>query len=128
LLCLALSFPFPLHFAVSSDCLCAHDPELTGLGLQVTGSGTPQLFWCAPICPSQLVLKQILYLPLNCRQAFQSQLFLVGGVGFELIHVCKAGTWATPPVHFALVILEMGSCELFACASLNTSVLSLSSR
>jgi hypothetical protein len=25
-------------------------------------------------------------------------------------------TWATPPVDFALVILEMGSCELFAWA------------
>jgi hypothetical protein len=23
-------------------------------------------------------------------------------------------TWSTPPVHFALVILEVGSCELFA--------------
>jgi hypothetical protein len=25
-----------------------------------------------------------------------------------------SATWKTPPVHFALVILEMGSCEIFA--------------
>jgi hypothetical protein len=32
------------------------------------------------------------------------------------LHTCKAGTtaWATPPFHFVLVILEMGSLELFA--------------
>jgi hypothetical protein len=47
--------------------------------------------------------------------------FLVG-VGFELRASClQSGcstTCATPPVHFALVILEMESLELFAQADL----------
>jgi hypothetical protein len=44
------------------------------------------------------------------------------GLGFELkpLHLqtrCST-TWTTPPVHFALVILEMGTRELFAQAGL----------
>jgi hypothetical protein len=45
--------------------------------------------------------------------------FLVGLV-FELkpslLQSRHSTTWATPPVHFALVILEMGYQELFARA------------
>jgi hypothetical protein len=41
---------------------------------------------------------------------------------FELrsshLHSRPSTTWATPPVHFALVILEIGSHELFAWAGL----------
>jgi hypothetical protein len=39
------------------------------------------------------------------------------GLGFELralsLQSRHSTAWATPPVHFALVILKMGSCELF---------------
>jgi hypothetical protein len=44
------------------------------------------------------------------------------GLRFELrtsgLQRRPSSTWATPPVHFALVILEMGSRELFAHAGL----------
>jgi hypothetical protein len=52
-------------------------------------------------------------------------LLLLMELGFELRALCLQSrysiTWATPPVHFALVILEMESCELFALASLEPS-------
>jgi hypothetical protein len=59
--------------------------------------------------------------------------FLLVGLGFELrASNCQAKyftTSATPLVHFALVILEIGSHELFAWASLElwSSYLSLPS-
>jgi hypothetical protein len=49
-------------------------------------------------------------------------LFCFGDTGLNLgPHVYKAGTLissAMPPVCFALVILEMGSCKLFVWANL----------
>jgi hypothetical protein len=48
-------------------------------------------------------------------------LFLVG-LGFELralgLQSRLSTAWTTPPVHFTLLILEMGSQELFALANL----------
>jgi hypothetical protein len=46
--------------------------------------------------------------------------FLMGGLNSGL-HACKAGTlntWAIPPVHFSLFILDTESFELFALAGL----------
>jgi hypothetical protein len=44
------------------------------------------------------------------------------GLGFELRVLCLQSGHSTasvkPPLHFALVIFEIGSCELFAQASL----------
>jgi hypothetical protein len=49
--------------------------------------------------------------------------------------VCKAGrhlqsrcytTWATPPAHFTIIILEVGSCELFAWDCLWTNIFPIS--
>jgi hypothetical protein len=44
--------------------------------------------------------------------------FFLVGLGFELwalrLPSRNSTAWATPPVHFALVILEMGYCGLFA--------------
>jgi hypothetical protein len=40
---------------------------------------------------------------------------------FALVKQSRCSTaWATSPVHFSLVILEMGSCELFAQAGFET--------
>jgi hypothetical protein len=59
-----------------------------------------------------------------CDQSvmFYSFFFFLAGLEFELKtwllqNSCSAAS-ATPPVHFALVILEMGSCELFPQAGL----------
>jgi hypothetical protein len=50
--------------------------------------------------------------------------FFPMGQGFELrashLQSRHSTTWATLPVHFALVILEMGSWKLFAGADLET--------
>jgi hypothetical protein len=59
--------------------------------------------------------------------------FLWGGLGFELrassLQSRHCTAQAMPPVHFALFILEKGSCELFAMSGLKpqTSNLSLPS-
>jgi hypothetical protein len=49
-------------------------------------------------------------------------LFILMGLGFEVRVLClqsrHSAAWATFPVHFALVILEMGSQELFTWAGL----------
>jgi hypothetical protein len=49
-------------------------------------------------------------------------LYFLMGLRFELRVLCSQSrysiTWAMPPVHFVLVILEMGSWELFAWAGL----------
>jgi hypothetical protein len=65
---------------------------------------------------------------------FQQLQVLFGGGGVELQASATQGssstTWATPSVHFALVILEMRSPELFALAGLDpqSSSLNLASK
>jgi hypothetical protein len=48
----------------------------------------------------------------------EQSFFLFLGLVFELrvshLQSRLSTTWATPPVHFVLLILEMGSCEQFA--------------
>jgi hypothetical protein len=58
---------------------------------------------------------------LICPHIPKHCLLLLGGCGTGLqlkaLH-CKAGTWVTPCIHFALVVLEMGTCKLFAWLAL----------
>jgi hypothetical protein len=62
----------------------------------------------------------------------QQLFFLFGGTGVELrawyyLQIRRSLTWATPPVHFALVILEEGSKEVFAWSGLaRTMILPIS--
>jgi hypothetical protein len=48
----------------------------------------------------------------------QRSFLFFGGTGIELRTLHLQSSWVTPPVHFAVVILEMGSCEVFAHAGL----------
>jgi hypothetical protein len=80
------------------------------------------------VAPAELKLAIFLPQPLECwlcRHVLSNLentvfcfLFFFGGPavcteGFMLTEKCSP-TWAILPAHFALVVLEMGSCELFA--------------
>jgi hypothetical protein len=68
--------------------------------------------WCVCVC---VCVCLSVCLSLSCH-SFCFSLFSLVGVGFELR--ASSATWATHPVHFALVILEMRSCKPFAQAGL----------
>jgi hypothetical protein len=57
-----------------------------------------------------------LYKPCLKKNFFKENIFIFGRFELRASHACEAGI--TPPVHFGLVSLEMGSHELFAWAGL----------
>jgi hypothetical protein len=61
---------------------------------------------------------------LDCQILFLClPFFFIVGVGFEFkaLHLQSrfSTTWASLPFHFALIILEIGCCELFAWLASN---------
>jgi hypothetical protein len=57
------------------------------------------------------------YISFSCTLGGFVCLFVFGGLEFELkashLQSRRSTASSTPPVHFAVVILEMGSCKLF---------------
>jgi hypothetical protein len=101
-------------------CVCVLITSEIGILTQLTALQPD--FW-APIPNLHVTIKKVPYI---LYHFIVFCLFFLVGLTFELktshLQSRCSTAWAMLPVHFALVILEMGSCKLFPRADLLISV------